>query len=388
MAGNRIDLTIDVPRSLSDCIFAHPEDEKIPGHEYLIGVLRGEGIGEEILRATLVVLNTLAVESVPKFKIVASPSSDRPLKISDDDDEDILFCRDVISRRGAVLAGPRSGRFVYDLRRRLGLFCKLAPIRVSPELVEAGRMKSAYLADVDIVVVREQLSGIYQGRSLDHRDNGINSQRKIEHTLTYSENEVSRLLRTAAGLAKMRRGRLLVVIKEGGLPLLTDLWRDCAQEAASEEGIDCSFANIDYAAYQFLQNPSDLDVVAAPNLFGDILVDLGGVLMGSRGLTYSGNFSVEGSALYQTGHGAANDIAGRNIANPVGQIFALSMLLRESFHLYREALLIEEAIDDVWRQGYRTADLIPANDQIIVGTFEMADLIAAAIHNRSGPQRP
>jgi 3-isopropylmalate dehydrogenase len=139
-----------------------------------------------------------------------------------------------------------------------------------------------------------------------------------------------------------------------------------------------TFANVDLAAYRLLQHPRELDVVVAPNLFGDVLADLGGVLLGSRGLSFSGNFAAGGASVYQTNHGAAHDLAGKDRANPVGQVLSLAMLLRESFGLAAEAALVERAVAEVYRLGFRTDDVAEAGCRAI-GTREMAERIAAAV---------
>jgi 3-isopropylmalate dehydrogenase len=226
---------------------------------------------------------------------------------------------------------------------------------------------------VDVLVVRENASGEYLGQWRDER--GADGQRWVEHSFAYTEAEVGRLLRIGAGLAADRRGSMLVVVKQGGLPALTSLWSDCALTAAAAAGVTCRFANVDLAAYLLIQHPRDLDVVVAPNLFGDVLADVGGILLGSRGLTYSGNFAGDGSAVYQTNHGGALDLAGTDRANPVGQISSLAMLLRQSFGLAEAAAAVEAAIRAVWREGWRTADL-PETGCRVIGTREMACRIA------------
>jgi 3-isopropylmalate dehydrogenase len=170
----------------------------------------------------------------------------------------------------------------------------------------------------------------------------------------------------------------MVVLKDGGLPALSDLWRDCTREVADGLGIAYRFANIDLAAYLLVQHAPELDVVVASNLFGDVLADVGAVLLGSRGLSFSGNFAGDGAAVYQTNHGAAADLAGTDRANPVGQVYSLAMLLRESFGLDEAATLIEAAIVDVWRRGWRTADLAEPGGRV-VGTREMVARIADAV---------
>jgi 3-isopropylmalate dehydrogenase len=133
--------------------------------------------------------------------------------------------------------------------------------------------------------------------------------------------------------------------------------------------------DVDLMAYRLIREPRAFDVIAAPNLFGDVLADLGAALMGSRGVSFSGNFGEGGHAVYQTNHGAAYDLAGTDRANPAGQIFGLAMMLRESFGLCRQAAAIEQAVHSIWREGWRTEDVaIPG--ALIVGTRDMGCRVA------------
>jgi 3-isopropylmalate dehydrogenase len=290
-------------------------------------------------------------------------------------DEVVGFCEDVFARGGAILTGPGGGRYVYDLRRRLGLFLKLVPVQARIGLPQASPLRPEALEGVDMLVVRETFGDIYQGRSEQIRD--PNGQPVVRHAFDTREADVHRFLAAASRLARARGGELTVVVKEGGAPALSELWRRCAQEAAAAHAVECSFVDVDLMAYQLVRRPQDFDVVAASNLAGDVLGDLAAVLMGSRGLSFSGNFSADGDAVYQTNHGAAHDIAGSDRANPVGQILSLAMLLRESLGLEREARAVEDGVRSVWARRLRTADVAAAGDEV-VGTREMTRHVAEA----------
>jgi 3-isopropylmalate dehydrogenase len=291
--------------------------------------------------------------------------------------EDVVdFCRSTFESGGAILSGPGGGRFVYELRRRFDLFCKISPIRVSDSLARSGRFRPESVRGVDLLVVRENAGGVYMGESSIHREQG--EGRVCEHRFRYSEREVRRILDVAATLAASRRGGLAVVVKDGGLPEMTSLWRDVAEASASRCGLRPVFLNVDLASFALVHNPRDFDVVVASNLFGDILADGASVLLGSRGLSFSGNFSASGAAVYQTNHGGAADIAGLDQANPIGQIASLAMALRESFGLQRESDWIENGIEETLQQGFRTPDIAGASARI-VGTREMGARIAAAV---------
>lgn len=362
-------------RPWTDFVFATPvQNRKNPGRP-VIGVLKGEGVGGEVMPAALSVLAALESAGEVRFElrmggVIGAEAEARhgtPLS-----GEVIGFCRGVFADGGAILAGPGGGRFVYDLRREFDLFCKISPLRVSAALVGDNHLKPEHVCGVDILLVRENVGGLYQG---NWRENtGHNGERKAEQSFSYAESEVRRILTVAARIAAERRGVLHVVVKEGGVPTISKLWRDCAIEIARGLSMRCELLNVDLAVYRLVQHAREFDVIVAPNLFGDILADLGGVLLGSRGLSYSGNFSGAGGAVYQTNHGAAYDLAGKNQANPAGQIHSLAMLLRESFGLKRQAGIIEAALEEVWRQGWRTAEL--AHDGNPIGTVEMAGRVA------------
>jgi 3-isopropylmalate dehydrogenase len=375
----------------SDCIF--PPRVPAPGKPFVIGVLEGEGTGPEVVSAALQVLAALEAGGRQRFAVQRGGAIGRPAERTCGaalSPAVIDFCAGIFAQGGAVLAGAGGGRFVYDLRKRFDLFCKFSPLCPADELLGAGPLKAEYRRGIDIVIVRENASGLYQGTWRETRSDSAG--RTAEHCFSYSEAEVRRILRVATGIAQQRRGEVLAIYKESGAPTISALWRDCAREEAAATGVHYTLADVDYAAYRLVRDARDIDVVVAPNLCGDILSDLGGVLLGSRGLTFSGNFAADGAAVYQTNHGAAYDLAGTDRVNPVGQIQALAMLLRESFGLCHEAHVIESGIARVWRDGWRTADLAEPGCRVI-GTRAITDLIAAAVagqgtNGRQIPGRP
>ena len=334
----------------------------------MIGVLPGEGIGPEVVDAALAVLSALETEPFDvRFggAIGLEALSGGGPALSE---EVVSFCESVFADGGAVLAGAGGGRFVYELRQRFDLFCKISPLRVHDELAGAGVLRADHVRGVDVAIVREGVSGVYQGSWREEDGHA-------EHVYGSSETEVARVLARAAELARARRGGLAVVVKKDGIPAISELWAACAAELRDPRP---ELLDVDYAAYLLIQDPHHLDVVVAPNLFGDILSDLGGVLLGSRGLTFGGNFSSGAAAVYQTNHGSAFDLAGTDRANPAGQILALAMLLRESLGRGEEATRIEDALGSVWRDGIRTFDLAEPGTTV-VGTQEFAALTAAAV---------
>lgn len=351
----------------------------------VVGVLPGEGVGPEVVAAACRVLRAVENGAGRRFEIATGG----PIGLEAEglvgrvlSEEVAAFCGDLFDRGGAVLSGPGGGRFVYDLRRRFDLFCKLSPLRPFDALSHAGPLKMSAVAGCDVLIVRDGVEGVYQGEWDERRD--PEGGRVCEHRFRYTERHVRRLLAVAAGLAAQRRGALAVIVKSGGIPGISALWKAEGIEAASAAGVEVDFVDVDLAAYRLIQDPKRFDVVAAPNLFGDVLTDLGAVLLGSRGLSFSGNFSEDGAAVYQTNHGSALDLAGLDRANPLGQISTLALMLRESFGLAREADWVERGIAEVLRFGFRTFD-IAEEGTTIVGTAEMGERVAAAVERLARP---
>jgi 3-isopropylmalate dehydrogenase len=288
----------------------------------------------------------------------------------------VEFCQQVFDQGGAILCGPGGGRFVYELRTRFQLYCKLIPLQPWRALRDTGPVRPEYLSGVDIVVVRENISGLYFGSwGIESQEDG--TQIAYHHS-AYRDDEVERLLTVAMALARRRRGRLALITKPGGLPSISRLWQEKLHELNRDGSVDTRVLEVDNAAYQLIAHPDDFDVVACPNMFGDVLGDCGSLLLGSRGLSYSGNFGASGTAVYQTAHGAAWDLAGTNRANPIGQICSLAMMLRESCDLPAAAAAIEQAIELTLARGVRVPD-ISGPDSCIVGTREMGRRICESL---------
>jgi 3-isopropylmalate dehydrogenase len=349
----------------------------------VIGVLEGTGIGSQVIGSALQVLAAVGQATGIDFEVR------RGTLIGEDaltrfghwlPEEVVDFCSEVFRLGGAILSGPGGGRYVYDLRRRFDLFCKFVPIRPWPELAGAARIATRYLQGIDILLVRDNIGGVYQG---EWRERITPQGRVAEHSFHYSEVEVQRIVETAARASASRRGRLHVVIKDGGIPGITGLWREVGSASARKHGVEAAFMNIDLVAYELIQNAARFDVIVAPNLFGDVLADIAGVLVSSRGVTFSGNFTSQGHGVFQTNHGSAYDLAGTDVANPAGQILSLAMLLRESFGLDGASELIEKSVAEVWRRGFRTADLAEPGCQV-VGTSALTEQVVQQVLRSSG----
>jgi 3-isopropylmalate dehydrogenase len=372
-------------RRWSDCLNLHRPSDRNSNRLLPIGVLRGEGIGPEVMGAAVDVLYLLGAhigQPIEIFEFGRVDGRSKPMLSAPLPHDLFHFCEDIFKRGGHILQGPMSGRFVYNLRKRFDLFLKISPIRLNYSIPQASTFQNA---SFDILVTRENSGGVYQGGW--DQEIGPSGGRLARHHFSYSEDQISRFLHASARLAKQRRGKLSVIWKEFGLPSISSLWRDCAEEAAKAHAVKLQMIEIDLMAYLLVRKPQDFDVIAAPNLFGDLLSDVGAALLGSRGISFSGNFNEVGNAVYQTNHGAASDIAMMDRANPAGQIFTLAMMLRESFGLDREATAIEEAIRAVWNEGWRTEDVAMPGTRI-VGTREMGRRIGErAVKMLKSPER-
>lgn len=360
------------PRRLTECMPDWPR--RSSGAVPVLGVLAGEGIGPEVVGAALVVLEAVRGASRLTVDVRRGEVVDAtPREASHFSRDSADFCASIFAADGALFCGPVSGRFVYDLRAHFDLYCKLVPLRPSQALADAAILRPERLAGVDVLIVRENVGGLYFGEH-GRRDGG----RVAYQNLSYHADHVARVVEVAARLAGTRRGGLAIVVKTGGVPAVSDLWREVAESIAANHAIDLEILEIDNASFQLVADPGRFDVVVAPNLFGDVLADGATVLLASRGMSYSANFGPHGRASYQTGHGAAVDLAGSDRANPVAQILSLAMMLRESFAMVREACWVEAAVEGVLASGVRTPDIAGPGSRV-VGTRELAECVAREV---------
>jgi 3-isopropylmalate dehydrogenase len=247
---------------------------------------------------------------------------------------------------------PEAG--LLRLRRELGAYANLRPAIFFPALEDCSPLRPDLVRGTDIMIVRELLGGLYFGepRSIQ----GEPSSRVATNTMTYGEPAIERIARVAFDLAMKRRQKVLSVDKANVLEC-SRLWREVVTRCAKDyPGVQLCHMYVDSAAMSLVQRPKDFDVVLTENMFGDILSDQAGGVVGSLGLLASA--SIGGPVgVYEPVHGSAPDIAGKGIANPLGAILSVALLLRHSFHLDREAACIENAVSAVLNEGYRTADL-------------------------------
>lgn len=279
-------------------------------------------------------------------------------------------------------ATVRPEQALLGIRKQLELFANLRPVRVIAELIDAAPLKAEILRDVDLVVVRELTGGIYFGKPSEQRT-GPNGREAVD-TLTYTEQEVARLMRSAFELARTRRKKVTSVDKANVLSS-SRLWREVAHEVKAEYP-DVAYEDVlvDAMAMHLLRRPRDFDVIATENLFGDILTDEASMLAGSMGLLPSASIgSVKNSlglprGLYEPIHGSAPDIAGQDKANPLATILSVAMMLRYSLGQPKAGVAIEAAVASVLQKQVRTPDIMqPGCRQ--VGCKEMGAAVIAAL---------
>ncbi|HEY3476272.1 MAG TPA: 3-isopropylmalate dehydrogenase, partial [Anaerolineales bacterium] len=252
-------------------------------------------------------------------------------------------------------AKDRPERGLLRLRKGLGVFANLRPVKVHPGLIDASPLKPERLNGVDILVLRELTGGLYFGQpKMRERKDGC--ERAVD-TLEYYDFEIRRIVQLAFRLAKTRKRKVTSVDKANVLES-SRLWRQVATEIGTEHpDVALEHQLVDSAAMKLITNPASLDVVVTENMFGDILTDEASVLAGSMGMLPSASLSEAGVGLYEPIHGSAPDIAGQGIANPTGTILSAALLLRFSLKLEEEAAAIESAVHQAISDGARTADI-------------------------------
>lgn len=338
----------------------------------LIGVLPGEGIGPEVVHAALSMLPVVTEHTGLRFELRTGGDIGKPAIAQHGQaltPEVTHFAQDILGHGGALFCGAGGERFVYELRRELDLYCKIAPIQPLPAMWGSGVLQAQATSGVDLLVVRENTGGVYQGQWDEHI--GPNG-REATHQFRYDSQQVERIVRTAIELAQQRRGKLCVTTKPGGVPSISRLWDEVTADLCQASGVALQSLEIDNACYQVIAQARQFDVIVTPNLFGDVLADTAALLLGGRGLSTSANFNAQGHGVYQTGHGAAHDLAGTDRANPVGQILSLAFMLHTSFGAHAAARALATAVDHSLASGLRTADMAGPGHRVC-GTQALAD---------------
>ncbi len=331
-----------------------------------IVLLPGDGIGPEVVGEAVRVLEKVASKYNHTFnfqeRLMGGCSIDR--YGSSLTDETLANCQASDSVLLGAVGGPkwddpnakdRPERGLLALRKGLGVFANLRPVKVHPALIDTSPLKPEKLKGVDIMVVRELTGGLYFGfpKGRDVKD----GRERAVDTLEYYDYEVKRVVELAFDLARGRKKKVTSVDKANVLES-SRLWRQIATKIGKENpDIELEHMLVDTASMRLITGPAWMDVVVTENMFGDILTDEASVLAGSMGMLPSASLSGTTVGLYEPIHGSAPDIAGKGIANPIGTILSSAMMLRHSFKLEAEAECIEKAVEQTITDGARTVDL-------------------------------
>lgn len=350
-----------------------------------IAIIKGDGIGVEIINSALGVLKKVEQKFNHSFECrevlmggAAIDAAGEPLP-----NETLKVCKESNAVLFGAIGGakwdkqpphnrPEAG--LLRLRKELGLFANLRPATLFPQLADSSPLKAEILAKgIDFIMVRELIGGIYFG---EHKRIESEGEQIAQDTLLYSTSQVVQIIKVAFELANSRAKRLVCVDKANVLES-SRLWREVVQEVAkSYPTVNFEFMLVDNAAMQLCKNPAQFDVIVTENMFGDILSDEASVLTGSLGVLPSASLRDDKFGLYEPIHGSAPDIAGKDLANPIGTILSLAMLLELSLGLANEAKAVRNAINTVLDKGYRTADIMSDGCKQ-VGCVKMGELICA-----------
>lgn len=352
-----------------------------------ITVLPGDGIGPEIVAEAIKVLNRVAEKFGHQFDYtyvdIGGCSIDKfgvPIT-----DEGMALCKTSDSVLLGAVGGPkwdscppaiRPEKALLAVRKELGLFANLRPTKLFSQLADASPLKKEVVGGgIDLLIVRELTGGVYFGQ---RKTEEVNGELVATDFMPYSEHEIERIGRVAFETAMKRRKRLASVDKANVLDT-SRLWRKTMHRLAEEyPEVEYSDVLVDNTAMQLIKNPTQFDVLVTENMFGDILSDEASMLTGSIGMMPSASLSSGTLGMYEPIHGSAPDIAGMNVANPLGTILSAAMMLRYSFNMAEEADAIEAAVNQVLSDGYRTGDIMQEGCRKVLCS-EMGDLVTERI---------
>ncbi len=347
---------------------------------YRIGVIKGDGIGPEIVDEAIKVLDSVSVTQGFNLKyeemlLGGAAIDETGVPLPEETIQGVKKCDAVLF--GAI-GGPKWDNLerhlrpetgLLGLRKEMGTFANLRPAMVYDELVNASSLKPEVIQGVDIMVVRELTGGIYFGQPRELLDE------KAYNTMVYTKEEVRRIAVVAFDIAMKRNKRICSVDKANVLEV-SQFWREIVEDVAKDyPEVELSHMYVDNAAMQLIRDPKQFDVILTGNIFGDILSDAASMLSGSIGLLPSASTG-KGVGLFEPIHGSAPDIAGQGIANPLATISSASMMLRYALGETEAADKIDEAIRKALSEGYRTGDIGDYDAKEICSCTEMGDIIA------------
>ena len=348
-----------------------------------IAVIRGDGIGPEIVNETIKVLDKVAELYGHTFNYIdvdmggcaidkyGDPLPETELKKCIESDS-VLLGAVGGEKWNNVPGNMRPEKGLLRLRAGMGVYSNNRPAKIWSQLAEASPLKKEIVdKGIDFIIVRELIGGIYFGEHKTEGDTAVD-------VLKYSEAEIERIGRIGFETARKRSKRLCSVEKSNVLDS-SRLWKKVMHSLAEEyPDVELSDMLVDNCAMQIVKNPAQFDVIVTENMFGDILSDEASMITGSIGMIPSSSLGASNCGLYEPIHGSAPDIAGKDIANPIGTILSAAMMLRYSFDMESEAEAIERAVSDYLDDGYRTADIMSSGMKP-VGCKECGDIIAAKL---------
>ncbi len=353
-----------------------------------IVVLKGDGIGPEVVDQALKSLDAVCQKFNHNFEYTEAliggvaidkfgvPLPDETLELAKK--SDAVFLGAVGDWKYDKLdPAIRPEKGLLGIRKGLGLFANLRPVKIFDELVSSSPLKEDLIKGADIMIIRELTGGIYFGEPKGERMQ--NNEKTAFNTMIYKESEIRRIAKVAFEIA-MKRNKKVCSVDKANVLDVSRFWREIVTEVSKDyPEVELSHQYVDNAAMQLIIKPKQFDVILTSNLFGDILSDEASVLSGSLGLLPSASLSEGSIGMFEPCHGSAPDFKGLDKLNPIATILSAAMMLKYGFDMQEEAEAIENAVDSVLKEGYRTEDILKKEGKKLVGTSKMGDLIAQKV---------
>lgn len=351
-------------------------------------VLKGDGVGPEIVNQAVKVLDVVAKKFNHKFEYkeayiggiavdkCGSPLPEETLNEAKNSDA-VLLGAVGDWKYDSLPPEKRPEKGLLGIRKGLGLFANLRPVKILDELVSSSPLKEENVKGSDIMIVRELTGDVYFGepKGTEFR----NGEKFAYNNMIYYESEIKRIAKIAFEIAMVRNKKVCSVDKANVLDV-SRLWRETVATVSKDyPQVELSNMYVDNASMQLIVNPKQFDVILTGNIFGDILSDEASVLSGSLGLLPSASLSGNGVGMFEPCHGSAPDLKGQDKVNPIATILSAAMLLKYGLKMEYEAKAVEDAVSNVLKMGYRTADIYKTSEEKLVGTDEIGTLIAKEI---------
>jgi len=352
-------------------------------------VLKGDGIGPEVVNQALKTLDAISKKHNCEFEYVEGliggvaidkfgvPLPDETLELAKK--SDAVFLGAVGDWKYDTLdPAIRPEKGLLGIRKGLGLFANLRPVKIMDELVSSSPLKEDIIKGADIMIIRELTGGVYFG---EPKGISVNEQgeRIGFNTMSYTESEVKRIAKVAFEIA-MKRSKKVCSVDKANVLDVSRFWREIVIDVAKAyPQVELTHQYVDNTAMQLVVNPRQFDVILTSNLFGDILSDEASVLSGSLGLLPSASLSEGTIGMYEPCHGSAPNFKGLDKLNPIATILSAGMMLKYGFHMEEAAKDVDKAVAEILKQGYRTEDIFKHEGETLVGTSKMGDLIAEQI---------